>query len=69
MPVDVRTMVGAEAFGFLLEAVRACVDAGESRESSAQHGAVRVWVGLHGLATLRASLPWFPWPTPGRPAR
>jgi AcrR family transcriptional regulator len=60
--LDVTTIIGADAFGVLLDAVRACVDAGESAETSAQAAAVRVWVSLHGMATLRASLPWFPWP-------
>jgi AcrR family transcriptional regulator len=59
---DVTTIVGADAFGVLLEAVRACIDAGESAETSAYAAAVRAWVALHGMATLRASLPWFPWP-------
>ncbi len=28
---------------------------------SAQAATIRVWVSLHGMATLRASLAWFPW--------
>jgi AcrR family transcriptional regulator len=59
---DTAIIVGADAFGVLLDAVRACVDAGDSAETSAQAATVRVWVSLHGMATLRASLPWFPWP-------
>jgi hypothetical protein len=59
---DVTTIIGADAYGVLLDAVRACIDAGDSVESSAQGAAVRVWVSLHGMVTLRASLPWFPWP-------
>jgi AcrR family transcriptional regulator len=59
---DVTAIIGADAFGVLLDAVRACVDAGDSAETSAPAAAVRVWVSLHGMATLRASLPWFPWP-------
>src|ERR1700761_6767273 len=59
---DVTTIIGADAFGVLLEAVRACVDAGDSAEPSAPAATVRVWVSLHGMATLRASMPWFPWP-------
>ena len=59
---DVSAIIGADAFGVLLDAVRACVDAGDSAETSAQAAAVRVWVSLHGMATLRASLPWVPWP-------
>lgn len=56
------SIIGADAFGVLLDAVRACVEAGDSAETSAPAAAVRVWVSLHGMATLRASLPWFPWP-------
>src|SRR6201996_8244720 len=59
---DVTTIIGADAYGVLLEAVRACVDAGDSAEPSAPAATVRVWVSLHGMATLRASMPWFPWP-------
>ncbi len=44
---------------------RACLDAGDSAASSAQAAAVRVWVSLHGMVTLRASLPRFPWPPRG----
>jgi AcrR family transcriptional regulator len=59
---DVTAVIGADVFGVLLDAVRACVDAGYSAETSPQAAALRVWVCLHGMATLRASLPWFPWP-------
>lgn len=60
-PASVGEMVGAEAFGALLDAVTACVAAGEST-SSPLEAATQLWVGLHGLATLRASMPYFPWP-------
>ena len=59
---DVTTMIGADAYGVLLGVIRACVEAGDSAETSVQAAAVRVWISLHGMATLRASLPWFPWP-------
>ena len=59
---DVATIVGADAYGVLLDAVRACVAAGDSGGSSAEAATIRVWVSLHGLVSLRASLPWFPWP-------
>ncbi len=58
----VDTMVGADAFAVLLEAVRACVDSGASTASSPEQTAIQLWVGLHGLSTLRASMPYFPWP-------
>jgi len=63
-------MVGADAFGVLLDAVQDCTGSGASTETSPLQATIRVWVGLHGLATLQASLPWFPWPptyrVPGR---
>lgn len=59
---DVTTIIGADAYSVLLDAVRACVDAGDSAETSAEAATVRVWISLHGMVTLRASLPWFPWP-------
>jgi AcrR family transcriptional regulator len=65
-PNDVTTMVGAEAFGILLDAVGTCIASGDSTASSAEAAATNWWVGLHGLATLRASMPYFPWP-PLRP--
>lgn len=58
----IDTMLGAEAFAVLVDAVGGCVASGDSTEQSPQAGAARVWVALHGLATLRASLPNFPWP-------
>lgn len=59
---DVQSMVGAEAFGALMGAVEDCIDAGASTEASPLQATIRLWVGLHGLAALHASLPWFPWP-------
>ena len=61
-PNDLASMVGADAFAVLLEAVRACINSGRSTATSAEHAATQWWVGLHGLATLRASMPYFPWP-------
>jgi AcrR family transcriptional regulator len=61
-PAGVDGMVGAQAFAVLLDAVRACVDSGDSTATSAEHAATQWWVGLHGLSTLRASMPYFPWP-------
>jgi AcrR family transcriptional regulator len=60
--IDVRTMVGADAFGVLLRATADCIDSGASTAMSAESTATRIWIGLHGQATLQASLPWFPWP-------
>ncbi len=59
---NVTTIIGADAYGVLLDAVRACVEAGDSAGNSAEAAAVRVWVSLPGMVTLRASLPWLPGP-------
>jgi AcrR family transcriptional regulator len=59
---DVRTIVGADAFGVLLDATDDCIRAKASTASAAAPTATRIWIGLHGQATLQASLPWFPWP-------
>lgn len=61
---DARTepVVGGDAFGVMRDAMQACIDCGDSVETSADAGTVRIWLALHGMATLRASLPWFPWP-------
>jgi AcrR family transcriptional regulator len=59
---DVRTMVGADAFGVLLDATTACIDSGASTATDAISATNRIWIGLHGQATLQASMPWHPWP-------
>ena len=59
---DVHTMYGAAAFKVLLDAVDGVVQAGRSTATSPLDATIRLWVGLHGLVTLHASLPWFPWP-------
>lgn len=61
-PVDVQTMVGADAFGVLRDATAACIGAGASTATDPTVAATRIWIGLHGQATLQASMPWFPWP-------
>ena len=59
---DVQSIVGADAFGVLLQAAAACIASGDSTADAPTETATRLWVGLHGQATLRSSLPWFPWP-------
>jgi len=53
---------GLATFDLLVQAIAACAEAGRSASTDHFADAVAVWVGLHGLATLRASLPGFPWP-------
>ncbi len=58
----VETIVGAEAFGWLLDAISDCVTAGRSSTPSVLNSAVQIWVALHGYASLRTSANDFPWP-------
>ncbi|MQY07121.1 TetR/AcrR family transcriptional regulator [Actinomadura macrotermitis] len=53
---------GAGVFGRLVDAVRACADAGAARPGDAFAMATNVWVALHGIVSLRTSRPRFPWP-------
>ena len=58
----VRTMVGADAFGVLLDATSSCIQSGASRAIEPIDTANQIWIGLHGQATLFANMPWHPWP-------
>lgn len=58
----IDTMEGAEAFGLLVEAIRACARAGTSQSTQPEADAIALWVGLHGYVGLREVLPGFPWP-------
>ena len=60
--VEVEQMVGYRAFSVLVGRIEACVAAGRSRSDDPFRDAIAVWVALHGYATLRASIPNFPWP-------
>ena len=59
---DVQSIVGADAFGVLVQAAAACIQTEASTANDPAATATRVWIGLHGQATLQSSLPWFPWP-------
>jgi AcrR family transcriptional regulator len=59
---SVRDMVGAEAFGTLIEGIEGCVAAGRCASTDPEGDATQLWIGLHGYATLRTSVPYFPWP-------
>jgi Tetracyclin repressor-like, C-terminal domain len=59
---SVEDIAGAEAFGWLVDAIRDCVEAGRSTTPSPLDSAVQLWVALHGYATLRAAANDFPWP-------
>jgi AcrR family transcriptional regulator len=59
---SVDVMIGADAFGVLLDCVAACIRSGDSTAVDALPAAIQLWVGLHGYASLRAGVPAFPWP-------
>lgn len=58
LPDDAPSQTG---FTGLARAIAACIDAGVSASTDAVADAVAVWMGLHGFATLRASMT-FQWP-------
>ena len=55
-----RTIAGG-AFGYLVESVQACVDAG-LLEGDPVEGALGLWAAAHGVAALLVVKPYFPWP-------
>ena len=57
-----RIPVGAEAFMFLVEGAAACMKAGLAPPGDPLRVAIGIWTALHGIVSLRASLPQFPWP-------
>lgn len=59
--------LGAQAFGLVVEAISACIDAGASSSTDAVADGIAVWVALHGTVTLRTARPAFPWPEPAEP--
>ncbi|GAA5155618.1 hypothetical protein GCM10023321_29430 [Pseudonocardia eucalypti] len=59
---SVRTMIGGKAFGILVEGIEDCAAAGQSASHDPVADATALWVGLHGYATLRLTVPYFPWP-------
>lgn len=59
---SVRTMIGGKAFAILVEGIEQCVAAGRSTSRDPVADATALWIGLHGYATLRLTVPYFPWP-------
>jgi hypothetical protein len=49
----VDSMLGAEAFAFLLDGVRECAAAGRSHSTQPIDDATALWVALHGYVSLR----------------
>jgi AcrR family transcriptional regulator len=59
LPID----AGAANFGGLVEGVAACMRSGAVPASAdPMRVATSVWTALHGIVSLRGSLPRFPWP-------
>lgn len=56
-----QAMPGMATWNLFRTAVRDCLDPAVDEASTAQT-AVCIWVGLHGLLTLRRDRPSFPWP-------
>jgi AcrR family transcriptional regulator len=60
---ELEDLAGSAAFGLLVEAVAQAATSTGRDPSDAQLRATRLWVGLHGYASLRESVPAFPWPS------
>jgi AcrR family transcriptional regulator len=54
--------LGASTFDLLVQAVAVCIRADAAPEGDPLRIAMSVWTALHGIVSLRASLPDFPWP-------
>jgi AcrR family transcriptional regulator len=65
-PVDPASLAqGTATLNVLVEGIADCSRAGLSASQNHFADAVAVWVALHGLATLLAETPSFPWPDQG----
>lgn len=53
---------GADTFSLLVGGVAGCMAAGVIATADPLSIATRVWIALHGIVTLRWSVPFFPWP-------
>ncbi len=53
---------GAAFFDSFVAAVRAAVEGSEADPTGLFRAAVSLWIGLHGIVSLRLSKPGFPWP-------
>ena len=53
---------GAETFDHFVKAVQRCMDQGVAVRQDAFKVTASLWIGLHGIVSLRLSKPGFPWP-------
>lgn len=60
--VSVESMIGGNAFSMLTSGIENCIRAGRSTSTDVVRDATLLWIGLHGYASLRAGVPYFPWP-------
>lgn len=54
--------VGASAFALLVDSIQRCVAAGRSTSTDPFADATDVWLALHGVVSLGATMCDFPWP-------
>jgi AcrR family transcriptional regulator len=64
-PVDAApdSSLGASTFDLLVQGVAVCIRSGAAPEGDPLRIATGVWTALHGIVSLRGSLPNFPWPS------
>lgn len=60
-PASTDALIATGAFGYLVESVRACLDAGVF-EGDEVELALGLWAAAHGVASLLVVKPYFPWP-------
>jgi len=53
---------GAAVFSSFVAAVHECMQAGAAQPGDPVEAATGLWIGLHGIVSLRLSKPGFPWP-------
>jgi len=54
-------IIASGAFGYLVESIRACIDAGVYSGDPVELG-LGLWAASHGVAALLVAKPYFPWP-------
>lgn len=60
-PQSADVLIASGAFGYLVESVRACIEAGVL-EGDPVELALGLWAATHGVAALLVAKPYFPWP-------
>ena len=60
-PEQADAIIATGAFGYLVESIRACVDAGVYSGDPVELG-LGLWAAAHGVAALLVVKPYFPWP-------